>query len=187
MTPTDEAAFIALWQQGLSHEAMAQRLGCPVGTVKSRAHTLQQRGLIQPRPRGKVSQSLQRQGEAAEVSDDTRGVSKRVSTRTRQPAARVSAQVSPDTPPLQYLPPHQDEMRPLLTDILQELRQLTGALAARVSIDTPEVPRDTLQVSAGVSVRTPLPAERGQSVRWNLHLSTRLRERIKAMAAARGL
>jgi hypothetical protein len=42
-------------------------------------------------------------------------------------------------------------------------------------------------VSNGVLGRTPLPAERGPSVRWNLHLSTRLRERIKAIAAARGL
>lgn len=52
MTPADEATFIMLWQQGLSHDALAQQLGIPVGTVKSRAHTLQQRGLIQPRPRG---------------------------------------------------------------------------------------------------------------------------------------
>jgi hypothetical protein len=82
-------------------------------------------------------------------------------------------------------------MRPLLTDILQELRQLTGALATRVSTDTPGVPRDTRGVSAGVSggvsLRTPLPPDRGASVRWNLHLSAQLRERIKAMAATRGL
>jgi hypothetical protein len=42
-------------------------------------------------------------------------------------------------------------------------------------------------VSGGVSRRTPLPVERGASMRWNLHLSARLRERIKAMAVARGL
>jgi hypothetical protein len=52
MTPTDEATFITLWQQGLSHEAMAQRLGCPVGTIKSSAHRLQQQGVIEPRGRG---------------------------------------------------------------------------------------------------------------------------------------
>ena len=51
MTPTAEAHFIALWQQGRSHEAMAQQLGIPVGTVKSRAHALQERGRIQARPR----------------------------------------------------------------------------------------------------------------------------------------
>jgi hypothetical protein len=71
-------------------------------------------------------------------------------------------------------------MRPLLHDILQELRQLTGALAARVSPDTPpDTPR--------VSVRTPLAAERGKSVRWNLHLSEGVRVRVKALAASRGL
>jgi len=42
-------------------------------------------------------------------------------------------------------------------------------------------------VSIGVSTRTPLPAERGKSIRWNLHLSEGLRERIKARAKARGL
>jgi hypothetical protein len=52
MTPTDEATFIALWTQGLTHEAMARQLGCPVGTVKSRAYTLVRQGKIHPRPRG---------------------------------------------------------------------------------------------------------------------------------------
>ena len=38
-----------------------------------------------------------------------------------------------------------------------------------------------------MSGRTPLPAARGKSVRWNLHLTERLRDRIKAIAAERGL
>jgi hypothetical protein len=38
-----------------------------------------------------------------------------------------------------------------------------------------------------VSTRTPLPAERGKSIRWNLHLSESLRAQIKARALARGL
>jgi DNA-directed RNA polymerase specialized sigma24 family protein len=42
MTLADEATFIALWQQGLSHDTMAERLGCPVETIKSRAYRLQQ-------------------------------------------------------------------------------------------------------------------------------------------------
>jgi hypothetical protein len=145
MTPDDEVRFIQLWQKGLSHEAMAQRLGCPVGTVKSRSHTLQRRGLIQPRPKGQASQGLQRQGDTVEVSPDTPEVSRGVSTRTRQPSARVSRRVSPDT---------------------------RGVSAG---------------VSGGVSGRTPLPAERGKSVRWNLHLTEGLRARIKALAATRRL
>jgi hypothetical protein len=54
MTPDDEAEFIALWQQGLETAVIAdaQHLGIPRGTVQARAHRLQQRGLIQPRPKG---------------------------------------------------------------------------------------------------------------------------------------
>jgi hypothetical protein len=52
MTPADEATFCALWQQGLSQDAFAQRLGIPIGTVKSRAHTLAHTGKLTPRPRG---------------------------------------------------------------------------------------------------------------------------------------
>jgi hypothetical protein len=187
MTPTDEAHFIALWQQGRTSGEIAQALGVPLGTVSSRAHALQQQGKIQPRPRGGAYPTQRRQAALAGVSFDTPGVSKRVSTDTPRRSARVSTRVSPDTQPLQYLPPNQGEMMPLLTDILQELRQLTSSLAVRVSTDTPGVPTDTPGVSHGVSGRTPLPAARGPSVHWNLHLSARLRERIKAMAAARGL
>jgi DNA-directed RNA polymerase specialized sigma24 family protein len=46
MTVDEEAAFIELWNQGLELTAVAQRLGIPKGTVESRAHRPQQRGLI---------------------------------------------------------------------------------------------------------------------------------------------
>jgi DNA-directed RNA polymerase specialized sigma24 family protein len=52
MTPADEAEFIALWEQGLSQDTIAQQLGIPVGTVKSRAYTLAHAGKLTPRPRG---------------------------------------------------------------------------------------------------------------------------------------
>jgi hypothetical protein len=174
MTPTDEATFITLWQQGLSQDAIAQRLGIPIGTVKSRAHTLAHAGKLTPRPRGGAypRQKALARPESRGVSPDTSGVSPRV---------------SPDTPPVQYLPPSQGEFSPLLHEILQELRHLTGALADWVSTDTPGVPRDTHGVSRRVPARTPLPAERGKSVRWNLHLSEQLRTCIKAKAEARGL
>jgi DNA-directed RNA polymerase specialized sigma24 family protein len=51
MNPAEEARFIALWQAGTEQAAMAQALGIPVGTVKSRAHTLARQGKIQSRPR----------------------------------------------------------------------------------------------------------------------------------------
>lgn len=47
-----EATLIALWGEGLAIAPIAQSLGIPKGTVQSRAHRLQQRGLIQPRPKG---------------------------------------------------------------------------------------------------------------------------------------
>jgi len=51
MTPATEAEalLITLWTEGLEIAEIAQRLGIPKGTVQSRAHRLQQRGLIQPR------------------------------------------------------------------------------------------------------------------------------------------
>jgi DNA-binding transcriptional MocR family regulator len=47
-----EPEFIRLWQAGATQAQIAQALGIPQGTVKSRAHRLQQQGKIQARPRG---------------------------------------------------------------------------------------------------------------------------------------
>ena len=44
MTPADEATFIELWQQGASYRAIAQALGCPLGTVASRSAALVAQG-----------------------------------------------------------------------------------------------------------------------------------------------
>jgi transposase len=52
MTHAEAATFIALWTEGLTTDAIAQHLNIPRGTVQSWAHRLQQRGLIQPRPKG---------------------------------------------------------------------------------------------------------------------------------------
>jgi DNA-binding transcriptional MocR family regulator len=169
MTPAEERRFIRLWQAEASYREIAQALGCALGTVGSRAAALVAQGKIRPRPRGGAYPRQKAQAALAGVSLDTSGVSARVSPDTSRRSARVSRRVSDDTPPVQYLPPNQGELSPLLHDILQELRHLTGALADRVSPDTP------------------LPAERGKSIRWNLHLSESLREQIKARAKARGL
>jgi DNA-binding transcriptional MocR family regulator len=47
-----EPEFIRLWERGATQAAIAEALGVPQGTVKSRAHRLQQQGKIQARPRG---------------------------------------------------------------------------------------------------------------------------------------
>jgi Homeodomain-like domain len=54
MTPEAEAEFIRLWQQGASYRAIAQALGCPLGTVASRSAALVAQGTIQPRRRAKA-------------------------------------------------------------------------------------------------------------------------------------
>jgi hypothetical protein len=48
----DQAQLIALWEQGLEVKAIAAELGITWMAAQSRAHRLQQQGLIQPRPRG---------------------------------------------------------------------------------------------------------------------------------------
>src|SRR3954454_9217194 len=65
MTPADEATFIALWQQGASYREIAAALGCPLGTVGSRAAALVAQQKITPRPRGgawPTQQAMARQG-----------------------------------------------------------------------------------------------------------------------------
>jgi DNA-binding transcriptional MocR family regulator len=52
VTPAEEATFIALWNKGVETAAIAQQLGIKATTAQSLAYRLQQRGLIQPRPRG---------------------------------------------------------------------------------------------------------------------------------------
>jgi|SRR5919109_4301800 DNA-binding transcriptional MocR family regulator len=47
-----EPEFIRLWRAGATQAQIAETLGISIGTVKSRAHTLQQQGKIQARPRG---------------------------------------------------------------------------------------------------------------------------------------
>jgi hypothetical protein len=52
VTPEEEATVIALWQEGLTCPEIAQRVGIPPGTARSRAYTLQQQGNIPLRPKG---------------------------------------------------------------------------------------------------------------------------------------
>src|SRR5262245_61526998 len=119
----EDATFITLWQTGIETTEIARRLGIKSTTAQSRARRLQQRGLIAPRPRGGEYPSVRAKGRLpqTEVSPDTH----RVSPDTLG--------MSTDTPGVQYLPPRQESMQPVLQEILLELRQLTGALATRVS------------------------------------------------------
>jgi DNA-binding IclR family transcriptional regulator len=68
MNPADEVQFIARRQQGLETAAIAERLGIKATTAQSRAHRLQQRGLIEPRPQGGNYPTQRRQAALAGVS-----------------------------------------------------------------------------------------------------------------------
>jgi hypothetical protein len=48
----DESTFITLWNHGLETAEIARCLGIKETMAQSRAYRLQQRGLIQSRPRG---------------------------------------------------------------------------------------------------------------------------------------
>jgi hypothetical protein len=54
-----EPEFIRRWQAGATQAAIAEALGVPLGTIKSRAHALAVQGKIQARPRGGAYPSQQ--------------------------------------------------------------------------------------------------------------------------------
>ena len=175
MTPTAEQEFITLWQQGRSHEAMAQALGIPVGTVKSRAHALQQRGLIQARPRG--------------------------GTSPRQPARPPSTVHRPrstvDGGP--SIPDHlRTDLQAALTVALQPLVARLEALETGLTRQQPE-DRPPSTVHPGTVDRRPAHRPPStvdpdtwelkplkHSVRWTIYVPQALQEEIKRRAAARG-
>jgi hypothetical protein len=172
-----EPEFIRLWERGATQAAIAEALGIPVGTVKSRAHTLQQQGKIQSRPRGGAYPTLR----ARQQGDVARGVSEKtpgVSYRALGVLEGVSAEVLPPSPPA----PSSPEMTPLLQEILQELRTLTQGLATRVSDQTPQVSRSTPGVREGVSL-----GPREKTERWNLHLPKDLIAKTKTKAKELGI
>jgi hypothetical protein len=72
-----EPEFIDLWTQGLETATIAQRLRISRGMLQSQAHRLQQRGLIQPRPKGGAYPSLRakaRQDGSPRTSAETSAV-----------------------------------------------------------------------------------------------------------------
>jgi hypothetical protein len=81
MTPDDEVRFIALWRGGVETAEIARQLGIKTATAQSRAYGLQQRGLIQPRPRGGAYPSLRAQ-ERGRAGEGVFSQTPRVSHRT---------------------------------------------------------------------------------------------------------
>ena len=171
MTPADEATFIALWTEGLTIATIAQRLGIPVGTVKSRAHHLQQQGLIQPRPRGRTRQRHQGAMAPVQTSADPSAV---------QATVQSSAVQTPDTgaPPVQT-----SAELPIPAALAAEL----GRLWAAIEVLQQEMHRPVQTTVQSVPEPMFEDLTDNATERWNLYVKHGLRVQIEALAQARGI
>jgi hypothetical protein len=176
-----ESEFIRLWECGATQAQIAQALGIPHGTVKSRAHTLQQQGKIQARSRGGAAPS--RRARAQEVSapgqipvqpTDT-GAVYSVDTDAEQPidtgavqSVDIGAVHGLDTAAVQRLDRLEAEVQGLTT--------LVKSLVDRLEHPPGPTP---VQISA----LPPYP--KGKAVRWNLWVLDKIREEIARVAAER--
>jgi hypothetical protein len=167
MTTTEEARFIQLWQQGLIHEAMARQLGCPVGTVKSRLHTVLQQGKIEPRRARQTPAQRERTPPPAPHPRRTR------ETPTPPPAR----------PPAEATAPTREA--PAITMVaVPELREIINrfsALEARVAALEDGTRAPPAPAPAPAPTRAP-----GTIKQWTLRLSQPLIEAVKAEAATAG-
>lgn len=163
MTPTDEATFITLWQQGASQQELAARLGVPVGTIKSRASALARQGKIQPRPRGGGYPRQRRQAAMAPVQ-------RPVQTQD------TGAVHSVDTGAVQRLDTGSVQRLDRLEDEVQGLRLLVQALVDRT---------DHPPVQTPVQITTLPSYPKGKAVRWNLWILDAIRDELAALAAER--
>jgi Winged helix-turn-helix DNA-binding len=160
MTPTDEATFITLWQQGASQQELAQRLGVPVGTIKSRASALARQGKIQARPKGGAYPHQRHQAAMGPVQTPV------------QMTAPVQGSV--DTGAVQMLGADVEQLK---TEV-SGLRQLMQAVIDR--LDHPPV-----QTPVQITALPPYP--KGKAVRWNLWILDAIRDELATLAAERGV
>jgi hypothetical protein len=150
MTPADDARFIALWQQGLETAAIAQALGIKATTAQSRAHRLQQRGLIQPRPRGGAypSQKALARQEDPPVHSAVQGAVQMHWSGAEPLAVQSAVQSTVQT----------------LQGDMEELKAQVSALAKMVH----ELAERPVQSTVQITALPPMPPSK--STRWNLWL-----------------
>jgi hypothetical protein len=170
MTPADEATFITLWQQGASYRELAHALGVPLGTVASRALAAQ--GKIQPRPRGGAHPRPRPQARhehsppPVQISAEQSGAGQTSTALVPSPAASSAAIID------------------LLRQTLARLDTVEHDLKAlRGDRPSGAVQSGAVQSSAEPPTLTPDDAK---AERWNLWLPRGLRQRIEAIANARG-
>jgi hypothetical protein len=169
MTPTDEAQFIALWQQGASYRELAAALGCPLGTVGSRAAALVAQGKIQPRPRGGDYPSRRAKARQQGTPPPVQRPVQTIDTGAVHSADTGAVQQF-DTGPVQRLDRLEDEVL--------GLRQLVQSVLDR--LDHPPV-----QTPVQITALPPYP--KGKAVRWNLWILDAIRDELVALAAERGV
>jgi hypothetical protein len=168
MTPADEATFIQLWQAGATHTAIAQALGCPLGTVKSRSHRLQQQGKIQARPPAQPAAQTPGQPTAT-------GAVHRADTDAEQ-IIDTGAVSSVDIGAVQTLDTGAVQRLDQLEVEVQGLTTLVKSLVDRLEHPPGPTP---------VQISTLPPYPKGKAVRWNLWLLDAIREELATVAAAR--
>jgi hypothetical protein len=167
VTPADEAHFIQLWQQGASYRELAATLGCPLGTVASRAAALVAHGKIQPRPRGGAYASRRAKARQEDSPAPVQRPVQRSDTGAVHSVDTGTVQQF-DTGPVQRLDRLEDEVL--------GLRRLVQSVVDR--LDHPPV-----QIPVQITALPPYP--KGKAVRWNLWILDAIKDQISALAAAR--
>jgi hypothetical protein len=176
VTPADESLFIALWQQGATQQELAQRLGVPVGTIKSRASVLARQGKIQARPKGGPYPHQRHQAAMAPVQRPVQSSADMHGAQTAQNGAVHTVLHRAETVQNGAEPP-------ISATLAEELRRLWAAIdTLRQDVHRPV--QNTVQ-----SLPEPLfddPAD-NTTEHWNLYLKRGLRVHIEALAQARGI
>jgi hypothetical protein len=185
MTPTDEARFIALWRQALSHEAMAQRLGCPVGTVKSRSYTLVRQGKIQPRQPGRAAPQQTALAEQIPVQSSAYapGSAEPPPVHT---VHRVQAQLYALHGAVQKEVESPVDLRDLLSEALAPLLSQLVALEGEVKAlrAHPSAPVQSSVYALHGAEHSEVAPEDLKSERWNIYMPRWLRRLVEQEAAA---
>jgi hypothetical protein len=188
MTPAEaEAEFIALWQQGLETAAIAARLGIKAATAQSRVHRLQQRGLIQPRPRGgNYPTERTRARQPLALSETTEIPS--VHTSVHKPVQHSAPVQRPVHTPLDPSPGSPD-LSGVLNALVERLSAIEETLKhGGVQSSTPVQDYAPVQSYALPGVEPPkLSPEERKSERWNLYMPRWIRQRIERAAALEGI
>jgi hypothetical protein len=187
MTPTDEARFIALWQQGASYADIATAMGLKAGTVGSRAAALQAAGKIDKRPRGGAyprQQALARQDHTPVQS--SADPSLEVMHPPVHTVHRVQAQLYALHGAVQQEVESPIDLRVLLSEALAPLLAQVAALEAEVKALRmhPSAPVQTGVYALHGAEQNNLKPEDRKSERWNIYFPRWLRQLVEAEAAA---